>query len=64
VPKFAFVDTEYILKKILRTSSTEQLDKLSEQYQKEIEKSMPRLIRCTKIIKPKKSFLPKNEEKA
>ncbi|MBQ9470943.1 MAG: OmpH family outer membrane protein [Bacteroidales bacterium] len=36
--KFAYIDTEYILNKIpTYNSAQEQLDKLSEQYQKEIE---------------------------
>lgn len=56
--KFAYVDTDYILKKIPSyKAAQEQLDKLSEQYQKEIEDQYAEIDKLYKDYQTEKVLL-------
>ncbi len=62
--KFAYVDTEYILKKIPSyRAAQEQLDKLSEQYQKEIEEKYAEIDKMFKDYQTEKVLLTEEMKK-
>ncbi|HDP75009.1 MAG TPA: OmpH family outer membrane protein [Bacteroidales bacterium] len=62
--KFAYVDTEYILKKIPSyKAAQEQLDKLSEQYQKEIEEKYAEVDKMYKDYQTEKVLLTEEMKK-
>lgn len=62
--KFAYVDTEYILKKIPSyKAAQEQLDKLSEQYQKEIEEKYSEVDKMYKDYQTEKVLLTEEMKK-
>lgn len=62
--KFAYVDTEYILKKIPSyKAAQEQLDKLSEQYQKEIEEKYAEVDKMFKDYQAEKVLLTEEMKK-
>ena len=62
--KFAFVDTDYILKKIPSyKAAQEQLDKLSEQYQKEIEERYAEVDKMYKDYQAEKVLLTEEMKK-
>jgi outer membrane protein len=62
--KFAFVDTDYILKKIPSyRSAQEQLDKISGQYQKEIEEKYGELEKFIKTFEAEKVLLTEEMKK-
>ena len=62
--KFAYVDTEYILKKIPSyKAAQEQLDKLSEQYQKEIEEKYAEVDKMYKDYQNEKVLLTEEMKK-
>ncbi|HNY09757.1 MAG TPA: OmpH family outer membrane protein [Tenuifilaceae bacterium] len=62
--KFAFVDSEYILNKIPSyKAAQEQLDKLSEQYQKEIEDKYAEIDKMYKDYQTEKVLLTQEMQK-
>jgi outer membrane protein len=62
--KFAFVDTDYILKKIPSyRSAQEQLDKISGQYQKEIEEKYGELEKFIRTFEAEKVLLTEEMKK-
>ncbi|HPW25660.1 MAG TPA: OmpH family outer membrane protein, partial [Tenuifilaceae bacterium] len=62
--KFAFVDSEYILNKIPSyKAAQEQLDKLSEQYQKEIEGKYAEIDKMYKDYQTEKVLLTQEMQK-
>lgn len=62
--KFAYVDTDYILKKIPSyKAAQEQLDKLSEQYQKEIEDQYAEIDKLYKDYQTEKVLLTEEMKK-
>lgn len=62
--KFAFVDTDYILKKIPSyKAAQEQIDKLSEQYQKEIEDKYAEIDKLYKDYQAEKVLLTEDMKK-
>ncbi|MGE0077051.1 MAG: OmpH family outer membrane protein [Bacteroidales bacterium] len=62
--KFAFVDTDYILKKIPSyKAAQEQIDKLSEQYQKEIEERYADIDKMYKEYQTEKVLLTEEMKK-
>lgn len=62
--KFAYVDTDYILKKIPSyKAAQEQLDKLSEQFQKEIEDQYAEIDKLYKDYQTEKVLLTEEMKK-
>jgi len=62
--KFAFVDSDYILKKIPSyKAAQEQLDKFSEQYQKEIEEKYAEIDKMYKDYQAEKVLLTEEMKK-